>query len=132
MQKVKYKISGMHSISDATQIENKLKKQPGVEIVKANPESGKVVIVFDEIKTKSSQFTELISDLGDFQVKETDIAKETPEVDAKIVKKINNQKYERTSSGIYYGNTFAIGIFIGISLMSLLLNIILLTLLFKN
>lgn len=120
----------MNSDSEASQIENKLKKQPGVEIVRTNSKSGKVAIVFDEIKAKNLNFKELISGLGNFQVKETGISNSTPAVDASVTKKIDNQKSERSSSGLYYGNTFKVGIFLGLGLMSLLLNIILLMLLF--
>jgi len=132
MQKSKFEISGMHSVSSAARIKNTLEKQSGVEIVKANHESGKLVIVFDENKTKNINFKQIISGLGNFQVKEANKAGKTQEEESNEVKKSNNYKYEKKSFGLYYGNTFIVGVFVGIGLMSLLLNIILLSILFKD
>ena len=132
MQKQKFTISGMNSVSTATQIKNILKKQSGVEIVKANPQSGKLVIVFNENKTKNLNFKQLISSLGNFKVEGADKTEKAQETETKAVKKSSNLQNENNLFGLYYGNTFIVGVFIGIGFMSLLLNIILLSILFEN
>lgn len=132
MEKTIIKISGMHSVSDAAKIENILKKQPGVEISKANHESGKVVIVFDENKAKNINYKHLITSLGNFQIKETNKIKKEQEEKTESIKKLNNLQNENNSFGLYYGNTFIVGVLIGIGFMSLLLNVILLSILFTK
>jgi cation transport ATPase len=131
MQKVIFKVKGIRSLPEEAKIEDKLKEQPAVEIAKANLESGKVVVVFDEDKLTESDLGKYIINLGNYQINKADKTKIIEETDTKKIKKANNQPNRSGSSGLYFGNTLNVGLFVGIGLMSLVLNLILLILLFN-
>ena len=68
MQKVKLQIKGMHCRSCAALIEEKLKHQPGISVIKVNYESQKAAIVFDEIKISENEICQTIENNGEYQL----------------------------------------------------------------
>lgn len=87
MKKAKFQIKNIHSNSCAVLIEEKLKEQPGIVKVKANYDSEKVVVIYDENKIDESKIKQEIEKAGDYQVEkikdsekeEEDISEKTEE-----------------------------------------------------
>ncbi len=68
MQKIKLQIKGMHCVSCATLIEEKLKDAKGIEKAKVNLESQKAVVIYDEQKIQEPDILKLIKSVGDYRV----------------------------------------------------------------
>ncbi len=125
MQKIKFQIQGMHCNSCAFLIEEKLKKQPGIIKVKASYDSQKAIVIYDEQKIHESKIQQTIKSVGDYQVEKIEENKEENKNDEEknyasyITKKEN--KYPKYSPKIY----FWMGLLISFSVISLIVNIIL-------
>ena len=78
-QKVKFQIKGMHCNSCALLIEEKLKNQPGIIKVKANYDSERAVVIYDEQKIQESEIHQLIEGVGNFQAEKVEEKKEEPQ-----------------------------------------------------
>ena len=123
MQKVKFIIKGMESPADAAEIENKLKELSGVTMSKVNYESTKAVVIYDESKAEELDFKKLVNKLHNFQVSDISQSEGKPKVDAQLN---NNLEVQQKS---FLNNSLLLGIFVGISAMSITINVILLILL---
>ena len=123
MQKVKFIIKGMESPADAAEIENKLKELSGVTMSKVNYESTKAVVIYDENKAEELDFKKLVNKLHNFQVSDISQSEGKPKVDAQLN---NNLEVQQKS---FLNNSLLLGIFVGISAMSITINVILLILL---
>jgi len=122
MEKVKFLIKGMHCISCATLIEQKLKEQPGVMNAKVNHESNKAVVIFDEQKNNKASLSRAIETVGDYQAEEIVNDEEPVDGKEKIASPIlpNSQSLGQPAK-----NSFFLGILTGISIISLVINLIL-------
>ena len=76
MQKVKFQIKGMHCNSCASLIEEKLKNQPGIIKVKANYDSKRAVVIYDEQKIKESEIRQMIEEVENYQAEKIEERKE--------------------------------------------------------
>ncbi|MEK7503658.1 MAG: thioredoxin domain-containing protein [Patescibacteria group bacterium] len=68
MQKIKFQIKGMHCASCVTLIEDRLKRENGVEQAKVNLESQKAVVIYDEQKIQEPAILQCIKNAGDYSV----------------------------------------------------------------
>lgn len=144
MQKAKFQIKGMHCGSCSKLIEEKLKKHDGITMIKANHESGKAVAVYDKNKIKEEKIIELIEKVGDFKVEKKELEQETSlgingdfkvekeELKQKASLRINknSDKLIKPQATLFNSSTI-LGVFVGISLVSVITNIILLIVIFK-
>lgn len=127
MKKIKFLIKGMHCISCATLIEQKLKEQAGVMNAKVNLESNKAVVIFDEQKNNQANLTSAIESVGDYQV-ETINDEESAAGENKTALPISPNP---PSLGQPAKNSFYLGLLTGVALISLITNLILGTSLYR-
>lgn len=86
MQKVKFKIHGMHCNSCAILIEEKLKALPGVIQVKISHASGKGAIVYDENIVEETKIQSEIKNAGDYtaeKIKDSEDARKEENIQKK-------------------------------------------------
>jgi len=123
VQKIKFKIKGMHCNSCAMLIEEKLKSQPGVIEAKVNYDSKKAVVVYDEQKIQESEIKRTIEEIGSYKAERIEENKKenTKERDYYESEPKEENKSEPPSN-VY----FWLGFFIAFSIFSFVLNIILL------
>ncbi len=122
MEKTKFIVKGMHCTSCATLIEQKLKEQASIISAKVNYDSQKAVIVFDEQKINKAEFAPLIKSIGDYQIEEITGDEETTET---LKEKIDAPMPPTTLPGQSAKNSFFLGLLTGISIISLITNLIL-------
>ncbi len=113
MEKLKLIIEGVTS-SNAQSIESKLRENNGIETAKINYDSGKAVIFYNDDKIGKKDIRSLIEKLGDYKVE--------PEKEEEIDNNVNS---EMGASDSFYNNSLWLGVFTGISIVSIILNIIL-------
>lgn len=123
MEKLKLIIKGVTS-SDAKSIESKLKEKNGIETAKINYDSGKAVVFYDGDKIGRKDIKDLIEKLGDYKI-------ENPSADGKEKREENNNISEVEALDSFYNNSLWLGVFTGISIISVILNIVLIVMLNK-
>ena len=121
MKKLKFKIKGMDCQSCATLIEEKLKDLEGVINAKVNFDSQKGVIVYNEEKITEDNFYRAIEEAGDYQVvkiEETGLEEELKNLPAGREKNKETAGLPKIMLLLY--------LLVGFSLISLILNVVLL------
>ncbi len=108
MQKIKFKIKGMHCKSCAALIEGKLKGRAGITVAKVSYDSATAVVVYDEKKIKESEIYRLVEETGEYQV-EKDSLSQQPDSPAK--------------PSLPAKHSFLLGLLISIGVISVIANI---------
>ncbi|MDP3093883.1 MAG: thioredoxin domain-containing protein [bacterium] len=121
MKKAKFKIKGMHCQSCATLIEEKLKDLSGMINTKVNFDSQKGVVVYDEEKITEDDLYRAIKEAGDYQVvkiEEAGLEEELKNLPAGGEKTEEPAGLPKIMLLLY--------LLVGFSLISLILNVVLL------
>ncbi|MDP2939941.1 MAG: thioredoxin domain-containing protein, partial [Candidatus Omnitrophota bacterium] len=120
-RKAKFKVNGMHCNSCAILIEEKLKDLSGVINARINFDSQKGVIVYDEEKITENSLYQAIKEAGDYQVvkiEETELEEELKDLPAGREKDKEPAGLPKIMLLLY--------LLVGFSLISLILNVVLL------
>jgi protein-disulfide isomerase/copper chaperone CopZ len=131
MQKIKVQIKGMNCKSCAMLIEDRLKNKAGITAAKVNFDSGRGVVVYDSSKIKEQEIFDAINSAGDYEV-----TKEENKIKEKIQEEEDNRGTDRCRESLSSESNdkkiFWLGLLVGISIVSLITNVILLAILFKS
>lgn len=100
MQKVKFQIKGMHCNSCASLIEEKLKNQPGIIKVKANYDSKRAVVIYDEQKIKESEIRQLIREVENYQAEKIEEKEEEAQSNDYFPRQDEKEKFQSSSKSL--------------------------------
>ncbi len=119
MKKATFQIKNLRGSAHAAALEGHLRKKEGIVRAKANHESQKLVVVFEEDKISEHDIERLVKEAGDYTA---ELVREVKE-DARGTAPHSSQGASRAERG---GKTpFFLGFLAGVSLLSLSLNVVL-------
>ena len=128
MQKAKFQIKGMHCSSCSILIEDKLKDIDGIIMPKVNHETGKAVVIYDKGKISEQKIIKSIEKAGDYRVKQEKEEKEQE----KNIEKTEASDKQAKSYPDPLNSSVLFGFFVGVSLVSVMINVILIVIIFKG
>lgn len=132
MQKAKFKIAGMNCKSCAALIEEKLNNLDGVLQARADFNSEKAVVAFDESKNSIENIQSVIEQSGDFQVER--VVDEAPVREAAPYAPVQNPNITGVTVPMAASpkSQFILGALISFSVLSLVANIVMGVALFRS
>lgn len=125
MQKTKLKIKGMHCASCSKLIENQLSEQEGIKMSKVNYESGKAVVVYDKNMISEEKIIGIIEDNDDYSI----VREENEKLDNHKAEEVFVNDCQTVS---LLNNLVAYGAAVGISIVSVILNIVLILIIINS